>query len=193
MDRPKREPFQEKGQPSPFDHIKQLVPDAPAEVQALFRQLKSREAEIDRWFQEDPERLEALKRDPRNTLEELLKTMRLERPRGVDWAKIRNWELVYEPPKPPPVGSALLVAVWQFVAQSPNNLAQFKSDPFKVVNDVAAATSASQAERDAVIAAFETVTGRRQIVFDPLSVLHDMALEARPGRQPITAKRIGSA
>lgn len=190
MDKPSRERIQQMRQPSPSDPIKELAPEASKEVQSLLRQLKSREAEINRWFQEDPERLEGLRRDPHKTLEELLRTMRLERPRGVEWGEIRNWVFAPRLPEPPPVGSALLVAVWQFIAKSPNNLAQLMSDPFKVINDVAATTNASKAERDAVISAFETVTGRQHIPLNPSSVLRKL-LEATVTPQAVTARHVG--
>jgi hypothetical protein len=181
--------FQDINQAPFSDPVKELVGDLPEEMQMLLRQLKTREAEIDQWFQADPQRLESLRKDPQKTLEELLRTMRLERPIGVEWDGIRGWEIFLEPPKPPALGIVLLTAVWQFVAQSSHNLAQFKSDPFKVVRDVAADTNASNEEREAVINAFHIVTGRTEVVpFAGGAILG--VVESTQNRQPITARRV---
>jgi hypothetical protein len=154
-----------------IESIEKIAPNVPKEDQKLLQQLKVRNAEIEQWFQENPDRIFELQKDPEKVIEDLFKILKLERPREVKKLDLGPWGVTIWP-LPPKVGSELLSRVWVHISTSPQNTQDFRNDPFNVIRQVASSTNASKEETDAVIAAFEWVLGMSRIEPDSLSALN---------------------
>lgn len=150
------------------ESIAKIAPDAPKEAQQLLQQLKARNAEIEQWFQENPDRVFELQKDPEKVIEGLLKTLKLERPREMGKLDLGQWSFTIKP-RQPSIGSELLSKVWAHISTSPQNTQDFMNDHFKIIRQVASSTNASKEETDAVIAAFEWVLGIYHIELDSLN------------------------
>jgi hypothetical protein len=158
------------GSASDLDPIEKLAPGASKEVKHLLLQFKDRNAEIESWFQEDPKRLTLLQKDPEKVLNELLNALKLERPGPAKRPDLGQWDIIIKP-KPTPVGSSLLLAVWQHISRNPQNTQDFITDPFNVIHVVASNIKATKEEIGAVIQALETIRGIYHIEVNPLGTL----------------------
>jgi len=150
------------------------------------RQLKNKDAEICRWFEEDPRRLETFSKDPKSVIAELQRAIRWEGP-PLEPAKIKGWELKPQLAPPPPAGGRLLLSTWQFITQDPGNAARFQAERYVVIQEVAAANNYPKEELDAVTRVFRRLDGIVLFDFDPVQTFHASSL-AENGRQAIVAR-----
>src|SRR5256885_519059 len=93
--------------PESADTFAAFLATLPKAVRIRLQQLKSREADIDKWFQADRRRYERLVKNPKKTVAELARAIKWE---GAPLEPSKNLRLKLRWPSSP-VGSELLFAV----------------------------------------------------------------------------------
>lgn len=159
------------------DPVDLLFAGAPKEVRDLARQLKNREKEIEQWLNDDPKRFDSLTKDPQTALADLQKALNISVSFGAQIPTIVNWEFMRRAGPMGIPGVQLLLALWDFVAQTAAHADQFRSDPFGVIDTVSASLNTTRANKEAVVAAFEQLHGKRPLTIDSLASLSGLHLE----------------
>ena len=142
------------------DPLGTLFPGITAKQREVVIQLQARAAEVQQWFAEKPERVAELQKKPHETVSQLSRALGITLPVSTPENLPKNTILlnplicVCGPPR-----ESLISAVWQFIGQSDTNLAAWKADPLRVIQEMATTTGASDQDLNTLINAFNQVFG----------------------------------